>query len=162
MSDGNGADEGATKPSNPKDIIGSRKLDPGLVPDTVVMLAAMAFTEGALKYGRYNWRIAGIRASIYHAALRRHLAKWWNGQEVDPATNVPHLASAMACLAIIADAELYGKLVDDRPPSPNENAMHEQIDGAEKSVAWLKQLFAEHSPKQFTIADTRAAPAPAP
>lgn len=153
--DANGKDEGATKPSNPKDVIGSRKLDLGLVPDTLVVCAAVALTEGALKYGRFNWRIAGVRASIYHAACKRHLAKWWNGQDTDPATTVHHIDNAIASLAIIRDAMVYGKLTDDRPPAAYENAMAEFIDGHEKSVAWLKDLFKEHSPYQYTIDDTR-------
>lgn len=151
----NGADTGPTKPSNPKDVIGSRKIDLGLVPDTAVLCMAAALTEGALKYGRFNWRIAGVRSSIYHAAAKRHLAKYWNGQDLEPATTVHHLDSAMACLAIMRDAMLYGKMIDDRPPCPNENAMAEFIDGQEKTVAWLKDLFKEHTPHQFTIADTQ-------
>jgi len=74
----NGADAGVTKTSNPKDIVGSRKAPIELVPDTIEVMAVEAFLEGALKYGRYNWRICGVRASIYYAATKRHLKKWWN------------------------------------------------------------------------------------
>lgn len=152
---GNAIDMGATKPSNPKDVIGSRKIDLGLVPDTLLVCAARAHLEGALKYGRFNWRIAGVRASIYHAALIRHIAKWWNGQDVDKATRVHHLDNAIGCLSIIRDAELYGKLEDDRPPCPDFDAMARLIDGEEEGVAHLKDLFKEHKPYQFTIADTK-------
>ena len=154
----NGADAGATKPSvvNLKDKIGSRKIDLGLVPDSAIAGMAIAFTEGAVKYGRFNWRIAGVSARIYHAACRRHLAKWWAGQDEDTATTVHHIDNAMACLAILRDAALYGKLTDDRPPAPHENAMAEMIDAAEKKQAWLVELFKEHAPKQYSIADTRA------
>lgn len=148
------ADGTDTKPSNPKDAIGSAKLDLGLVPDTMIISAACAFLEGALKYGRFNWRIAGVRASIYHAAARRHEAKWWNGQNLDKKTRVHHLDNAMACLAILRDAELYGKLEDDRPPCPDPDATADLIDKAEALVAHLKGLFKDHTPKQFTIADT--------
>lgn len=158
MSDGNGNEEGATKASNPKDIFGGRKIDLGLVPDSAIMGMAHAFTEGAIKYGRYNWRIAGVRASIYNAAAKRHHAKWWNGQDMDTATMVHHLDNEMACLAILRDAALYGKLIDDRPPVPHEHAMAELIDGGEAKVAWLKELFKDSAPKHFTIADTRADP----
>jgi hypothetical protein len=143
------------KLSNPKDAFGSAKIDMGLVPWTLMICAARAFLEGALKYGRFNWRIAGVRASIYHAALLRHVAKWWNGQNYDRATRVHHLDNAIACLTIIRDAELYGKLTDDRPPCPDPDAMAALIDGASDEVAHLKDLFKEHHPKQYTIADTR-------
>lgn len=152
---GNGADSGQTKPSNPKDIIGSRKLPLDIVPDTLETMAAEAFLEGALKYGRYNWRIAGVRASIYYSATKRHMKKWWNGQNADKATRVHHLKSVIACVGIMLDAELFGKLEDDRPPCPDPDAMAELIDAMEAQVAHLKEMFAEHKPYQFTIADTR-------
>lgn len=144
-----------TKPSNPKDAIGSKKLDMGLVPDTLVVCAATAFLEGALKYGRYNWRIAGVRASIYHAALRRHVAAWWNGQNRDPATRVHHLDNAIACLGILRDAELYGMLTDDRPPSPHTSALAHEISNISVREH-LKTIFAEEAPYQYTIFDTDA------
>lgn len=144
-----------SKPTNPKDIIGSTKIDLGNVPDSMMVHAAAAFLEGALKYGRFNWRIAGVRASIYHAALIRHVAKWWAGQDRDPVTRVRHLANALACIAIILDAEIYGKLNDDRPPSPDPDAMARLIDGQSVDVAFLKALFKTYNPKQYTIDDTR-------
>jgi len=104
------------KASNPKDLIGSSKLPLNLVPESAMVYLAMAFAEGASKYGANNWRIAGVRASIYYAAARRHEQKYWNGEWADPVTKVPHLASAMACHAIVLDAKLVGKLLDDRPP----------------------------------------------
>jgi len=140
-----------TKPSNPKDIIGSTKLDMGLVPDTIDAEVALAYLEGALKYGRFNWRIAGVRASIYNAALRRHLKRWWNGENRDKVTRVKHLANLIACAGIVLDAELAGMLEDDRPPALD---LDKVID-VQDHIAHLKNLFKDHSPKQYTIADTR-------
>ncbi len=104
------------KSTNPKDRIATDKLPLDLVPDTISAFAALAFAEGAAKYGAYNWRVAGVRASIYRAALDRHLKSWWNGENEDPFTGVPHLASIIACAGILLDAEIAGKLTDDRPP----------------------------------------------
>lgn len=139
------------KPTNPKDVIGSGKLPLELVPSIIQAEAATAFLEGALKYGRYNWRVAGVRSSIYKAALDRHIAKWWNGEDCDSVTRVRHLANALACIGIILDAEVSGKLTDDRPPS--QSALPEHIDQLQGTVKHLKELFASHSPKQYTIAD---------
>jgi len=146
----------STKPTNPKDIVAGKKIDMGLVPDTLVVFAARAFTEGALKYGRFNWRIAGVAAHVYHAAVRRHISKWWNGQDYDKRTRVHHLDNAIACLAILRDAELYGKLNDNRPPCPDPDAMADLIDAMELSVEDLQQQFDGYSPYQYTIADTKA------
>lgn len=150
----NGADSGVTKPSNPKDIVGSRKGPLELVPDTIEVMAVEAFLEGALKYGRYNWRICGVRASIYYAATKRHLKKWWNGQNADPLTRVGHLKSVLACVGIMLDAELYGMLEDDRPPCPDPDAFARMLDDMEVQVAHLKALFAKENPRQYTIKDT--------
>lgn len=140
---------------NPKDVIGSRKAPLSLVPWTLIVCAARALLEGALKYGRFNWRITGVRASIYLDAIKRHLAKYENGQDRDPKTRVHHLDSAIGCLTIMRDAELYGKLTDDRPPCPDPDAMARMIDADEAHVAHLTEMFKDHSPHQYTIADTR-------
>lgn len=151
----NGKDAGATKPSNPKDAMGSRKAPLDLVPDTLEIFAAEAFLEGGLKYGRYNWRLSGVRSSIYYSAIKRHLKKWWNGQDRDLTTGVRHLVSVLACVGIILDAELYGKLTDDRPPSPDRDRVAHLIDLMEARVAQLKDLFKNENPVQFTIADSQ-------
>jgi hypothetical protein len=126
-----------------------------LVPWTLVVCAARALLEGALKYGRFNWRVAGVRASIYLDALKRHIAKWENGQDIDPKSKVHHLDNAIACLTIMRDAMLYGKLEDDRPPCPDPDAMARLIDGDEELVAHLKEEFKDHHPHQWTIKDTK-------
>jgi dATP/dGTP diphosphohydrolase len=138
--------------ANPKDIVGSGKLPLHLVPDTGVALEALAFAEGALKYGAYNWRVAPVRASIYVAALRRHLTKWLNGEEADAKSGVPHLASARACLAIILDAQAHGTLIDDRPPSAPE--LVKLIDeDAIKVLENLQELYGHNEPHHHTIGD---------
>lgn len=141
----------SSKASNPKEAFGSAKVPVGLVPDSAIVEESLAFLEGALKYGRYNWRIAGVRASTYNDAMERHRKRWWNGQDRDPVTRVKELASIRACCAILIDAELLGMLNDDRPPRANLNAL---LDDAMDNVAHLKELFKGHSPKQFTIADS--------
>jgi hypothetical protein len=139
------------KPTNPKDAIGSGKLDIGLVPQTGIVIEALAFTEGGLKYGAHNYRAIGVRSSIYHAAALRHIFKWWNGEECDKKTGIPHLGSARACLNVILDAEMIGKLTDDRPPA--NPRLVARIDELEQGVAKLKELFKEHKPYHFTIND---------
>jgi len=144
-----------TKPTNPKDAIGSTKLPMHLIPGTAKAFMALAFLEGALKYGKYNWRVAGVRASIYLDAMERHMEKWKNGEEVDPVTGVPHLASVMACSAIILDARAVGKLNDDRPPSA---PVSETIDALAPIVRYLQSIYEDESPHQYTIEDTQWEP----
>lgn len=150
-----------TKPTNPKDAIGSSKMPLHLWPETATILGALGLLDGALKYGRSNWRVAGVRASIYYDAARRHLNAWFEGEEVDPDSGVPHIGHALACLAIISDAQAAGKLVDDRPIPAGYRA---QIDAMTAHVARLKELRADCEPYHFTIADAKhltwVAPAP--
>jgi hypothetical protein len=127
-----------SRPTNPKDVLAVSKLPLHLVPDSLRVYAALAFTEGAAKYGAYNWRLTGVRASVYRAALDRHLASWWNGEDADPATGVPHLASVIACAGIILDAELCEKLTDDRPPAAPMGAA---IRAMEADVARIRILM---------------------
>ena len=138
------------KDTNPKDAIGATKLPMHLIPGTAKAHLAIAFLEGALKYGKYNWRIAGVRASIYLDAMERHLEKWKNGEDFDPATKVNHLASVMACAAIILDASAKGKLTDDRPPAAPTS---EVIDGLAAQVLYLQELYKGENPHQYTIED---------
>lgn len=143
----NGPQTETTKASNPKEAFGDLKMPLGLFPDTALTEANLAFLEGALKYGQFNWRVAGVKASTYNRAMRRHMTKWWNGQDRDPATRVRELASVMACCAILIDAELCGKLTDDRPPRAD---MERVLADAAGVAAHLKQLFVEHNPPQYT------------
>ena len=106
-----GPDEG----TNLKDLLGIRKVQLDLVPPTAVIYLALAMQDGARKYGPFNWRSKKVKASIYHAAALRHLLAWFDGEELAADSGKPHLAHALACLAILVDAKETGNLVDDRP-----------------------------------------------
>lgn len=100
---------------NPKDKYGSQKVPLELFPDTALIHASMAFKEGAIKYGAYNWRNNSVKKSIYIAAARRHIAQYWNGESFDEESKVHNLGCAIACLAIILDAEESNNLINDAP-----------------------------------------------
>lgn len=103
--------------SNPKDAIGSSKVPCCTVPATVTAEDGLAMLEGALKYGRHNYRAAPVRASVYVDAARRHIDAWFDaGQNDDPDSGLSHLIKARACFGIIRDAQICGTLIDDRPP----------------------------------------------
>lgn len=129
---------GTGKPSNPKDRIATARLDLTLFPDTAIAYGALAMTEGHLKYGGYNYRPAGVQSSVYVAACKRHLAKWYNGEECDPVTNVPHLANAIACLAVLIDSQESRNLNDDRPPKVDVASLLTKFEG---NVKHLQKIF---------------------
>jgi hypothetical protein len=101
--------------TNPKDLLGIKKVQLNLVPPSSIIYQALAMEDGAKKYGPYNWRENKVIASIYVAAAMRHLQQWYDGEELASDSQKPHLAHALACLGIIVDAKETGNLVDDRP-----------------------------------------------
>lgn len=57
---------------------------------------AKVLTFGAEEYGANNWQKVEDRENRYYAALRRHIAAWRKGEELDEESGLPHLAHA-AC-----------------------------------------------------------------
>lgn len=102
--------------TNPKDLLGLKKVSLGLLPAAGKIYGALAMTLGAAKYGPYNWRTKHVRMSIYLDAMERHLEAVRDGQWLDPESGKPHIGHIIACGAILADAKEGGFLIDDRPP----------------------------------------------
>jgi hypothetical protein len=76
----------------------------------------LGMLEGGLKYGRHNFRVIGVRASIYDDASRRQIDTWWEGEDIDPDSGLNHITKAIASLTVLRDAMIQEKLNDDRPP----------------------------------------------
>jgi hypothetical protein len=140
-----------TKPTNPKDMIGSNKLPLHLWPETATATGCLAMLDGALKYGRSNFRAIGVKATIYADACKRHINHWLEGRDIDPDSGAPELAHALACLAIIVDAQAAGKLTDDRLV---RGGYAKLVKDLTPHVARIKALHAHRDPKHYTIADS--------
>jgi hypothetical protein len=113
------------KPSNPKDALGIKKAYLSTVPLPVLMELGIAMLEGAIKYRRHNYRIVGVRASVYFDAAIRHLFQWFEGEDIDPDSGLSHLTKAMACMTVLRDAMMQDKFTDDRPPPSKSGWMIE-------------------------------------
>jgi hypothetical protein len=107
------------KQSNPKDMLGCKKPPISTIPAGVLQHVGVALLEGQTKYGAYNFRAVGSRASIYYDATIRHLMSWWEGEDTDPDSGLSHVIKAIASLVVIADGILQDNLNDDRPPKGN-------------------------------------------
>jgi len=101
--------------TNPKDLIGVKKVSTFVFPSAALLHGSHAMMNGASKYGPYNWREKKVKASIYLDALERHITSWKEREEIAEDSGVHHLGHALACIAIIIDAMETGNLVDDRP-----------------------------------------------
>ena len=86
--------------------------------------------------------IAVAAVMVVSMAPRAHsigaFLSYWNGEDIDPKSNLNHLWKAMACLAVVVDAQQCEKLNDDRPPSVDIDAM---LEGLESVVAELRERY---------------------
>jgi len=140
----------SNKLTNPKDMVGVTKLMLNLCSPIAKAYWAMAQFAGMLKYGAWNWRAAGVRTSVYLAAMQRHLDAYMSGEEHDPVDGTHHLGNIMACAAILLDAKAADKLTDDRPPVLGLRHVYSEC---ETLMAKLKEQYADRAPQHFTIHD---------
>jgi len=142
-----------TKETNPKQALGSNKIPMHVFPNTATIYGALAMLEGMLKYGRSNYRKAGVKISIYYDACRRHLDSYFEGEDTDPDSGLPHLAKALACIAILIDATVNEKITDDRMYCDNVEGYKKVKDEMTKHVIRLKEQYKNENPKHWTIKD---------
>jgi len=86
-----------------------------VLPWRVVMEMALGMMEGGRKYGRHNYRKAGVRASVYYDATTRHLADSIEGTEIDKDSGLSHLSKALSSSQVLLDSMVMGNWIDDRP-----------------------------------------------
>lgn len=92
----------------------SKKPAMSLCPPEGLRLMAQAMSYGAGKYGAHNYRLGMAVSRLYSAALR-HIASDLEGERIDPESGLPHLAHALASLAMAAqNLKDHGQVVDDR------------------------------------------------
>jgi hypothetical protein len=102
---------------NPKKVQGDKKIPLHLVPPALVIGAARALSEGADKYGAYNWRELPVETTTYISAILRHLYAYLDGEDLDPeSAGKHHLDGCAASLAILMDSLESKDLIDNRPP----------------------------------------------
>jgi len=89
------------------------------VPPVSLFALGAAMSNGAEKYGRFNWRNTGSTSSVFYDAMMRHIADWYNGEDFAHDSHVHHLGHIMASCAILLDSELNGSLNDDRADKPS-------------------------------------------
>lgn len=133
------------KPSNPKDMVGCTKTPWSVLPTPVLAEAALGMFEGALKYGRHNYRAVGVRASIYYDATQRHLTAWWEGEDLDPESKLSHITKAITSLMVLRDSMIRENWTDDRPPATPE--LYKKLN---EHAAALVEQYKDRNPKHYT------------
>lgn len=141
-----------TKLSNPKDIVGIKKVPMSAVSAPVMAEIGVAMLEGAAKYGRHNYRAVGVRSSVYYDSTMRHLMAWWEGEDVDADSGMSHVTKAITSLVVLRDAMIQGMCTDDRPPSSVE--FYTALNAKAEAIL---DKYADRDPRHYTIADTKVA-----
>lgn len=84
-----------------------------LIPYEAVAEIARVYGMGAKKYDPHNWR-KGYDWGLSYAALMRHVTAFWNGEDLDPESGLPHMAHAgWHCLTLLTFMKDHEAL-DDR------------------------------------------------
>ena len=122
------------KDINPKDAVGTGKVPMSCVPAPVLMELALAMLEGSRKYGRHNYRVSGVRASVYYDAVMRHCMAWWEGEDIVSDSQLSHITKAIAGLVVIRDSMMTNTWVDDRPPIKHEFYWVQQMNKKAKEI----------------------------
>lgn len=90
------------------------------IPVEVLIEWGDIFTMGAAKYGRDNWKGGTDWHEFYGSALR-HIFKFWNGEDIDEESGLPHLAHAIWNLATIRYYQLHELGKDTRDVRSHQN-----------------------------------------
>jgi hypothetical protein len=107
------------------------KPDLSLIPYAAEVAMAQAFMYGSKKYGRYNY-CSGHDLSKLIASAKRHISKFYAGEDNDNESGVHHLGHAMVNLAMILQELDLGTLIDDRyKPAPKLYTVDEKTGVAE-------------------------------
>ena len=138
-----------SKDTNPKDAIGTKKWRQFMVvPRQVLWEVGVGMLEGALKYGRHNYRGAGVRASVYCDAALGHIEQFIEGEDIDQDSGLSHVTKAICSLVVLRDAMMNDFWTDDRPPKiANLDALRDRL---QRKVEENFERWADKAPHHYT------------
>ena len=137
------------KDTNPKDAIGTAKWRQFMVvPRQVLWEVGVGMLEGALKYGRHNYRAAGVRASVYCDAAMGHIEQFIEGEDIDKDSGLSHVTKAICSLVVLRDAMMNDFWTDDRPPKIKD--LDELREFLQAKVVENFERYADKDPHHYT------------
>ena len=131
----------------------SEKPKMNLLPPKAIVEISKVLTFGAAKYDAENWRKLDDLQNRYTAGALRHIFAHMDGEELDPETNLSHLAHAMCCLLFKLEIELEERLKKEEPREADSsehstrnrfaesNGKLNEADYKERSLQHLKHLI---------------------
>ena len=74
---------------------------------------------------------------------------WWEGEDIDSDSNISHMVKAMACMCIVRDAQMRGKLTDDRPPKTPDGWVAEMNERSKELLDKFPEPLPPYTEKQL-------------
>ena len=102
----------------------SEKPKMNLLPPKAIVEISKVLTFGAAKYDAENWRKLDDLQNRYTAGALRHIFAHMDGEELDPETNLSHLAHAMCCLLFKLEIELENAKIEEEKPRETDSTEH--------------------------------------
>ena len=102
----------------------SEKPKMNLLPPKAIVEISKVLTFGAEKYDAENWRKLDDLQNRYTAGALRHIFAHMDGEDLDPETNLSHLAHAMCCLLFKLEIELENAKIEEEKPRETELTEH--------------------------------------
>lgn len=119
-----------------------------LVPYDALWAVGRIFGFGAAKYADRNWE-RGYAWSKSYGAMQRHLALFWQGENLDEESGMPHIAHAAWHALVLLAFYLRSAGEDDRPVRGFQGGLTDSV------IAGLATMVAEVvNPEE--IADAKA------
>ena len=89
-----------------------------LIPPEAMMALAKVYRYGAKKYtDPRNWE-KGMNWSRLYSSAMRHMLKFWNGEDDDPESGLPHTWHAFWNVCALVWYREHHANLDDRPARP--------------------------------------------
>ena len=102
----------------------SEKPKMNLLPPKAIVEISKVLTFGAAKYDAENWRKLDDLQNRYTAGALRHIFAHMDGEQLDPETNLSHLAHAMCCLLFKLEIELENAKIEEEKPRETDSTEH--------------------------------------
>ena len=112
----------------------SEKPKMNLLPPKAIVEISKVLTFGAAKYDAENWRKLDDLQNRYTAGALRHIFAHMDGEELDPETNLSHLAHAMCCLLFKLEIELEERAEKERPRETDVSEYQARDQSAESDI----------------------------
>lgn len=128
-----------------------------LVPGYPIHKMAEVFGFGTKKYADRNWEMGYDWGKSYAAAMR-HLLAFWNGEDNDSESSLPHLAHAMWHMAVLMEFQRNGLGTDTRSDVTAADLESELLNAQEIADAKAAPIHGKHDPYKLDGSGGQTAP----